>query len=93
VQPGETLTRIALRYQVPLEQIAEQNALADPDRIHAGQNLVIRPAPPGEVVIAPGATLTEYAERHGRTVADLLALNPQITDPDRIVAGGRLRIA
>lgn len=93
VRPGETLARIALRYQVPLEQIAEQNALADPDRIRAGQDLVIRPAPPDEIVIAPGATLGEYAERHGRTVADLLALNPQITDPDRIVAGGRLRIA
>ncbi len=93
VQPGETLARIALRYEVPLEQIAEQNAIADPDRIRAGENLVIHPAPPNEIVIAPGATLSGYAERHGRTVADLLALNPQITDPDRIVAGGRLRIS
>jgi LysM repeat protein len=93
VQPGETLARIAMRYGVPLEQIAEQNALADPDRIGAGENLVIRPAPPNEIVIAPGATLSGYAEAHGLTVADLLALNPQITDPDRIVAGGRLRIA
>ena len=93
VQPGETLARIALRYEVPLEQLAEQNAIADPDRIRAGENLVIRPAPANEVVIAPGATLGGYAERHGITIADLLALNPQITDPDRIVAGGRLRIA
>jgi LysM repeat protein len=93
VQPGETLARIALRYEVPLEQLAEQNAIADPDRIRAGENLVIRPAPANEVVIAPGATLSGYAERHGITIADLLALNPQITDPDRIVAGGRLRIA
>jgi LysM repeat protein len=93
VQPGETLARIALRYEVPLEQIAEQNAISDPDRIRAGENLVIRKAPPNEVVITPGATLSGYAERHGLTVADLLALNPQIADPDRIVAGGRLRIA
>jgi LysM repeat protein len=93
VQPGETLARIALRYEVPLEQLAEQNAIADPDRIRAGENLVIRPAPANEVVIAPGATLGGYAERHGITIADLLALNPQITDPDRIQAGGRLRIA
>ncbi|HYH29915.1 MAG TPA: LysM peptidoglycan-binding domain-containing protein [Pseudonocardia sp.] len=92
VQPGETLARIALRHGVPFEQIAAQNALADPDRIRAGQNLVIHPAPPGEVVIAPGSTLGGYAERHGTTVAHLMALNPQITDPDRIVAGGRLRV-
>lgn len=93
VQPGETLARIALRYEVPLERIAEQNGITDPDRIRAGQHLTIDPAPPGEVVIAPGATLSAYADAHGTTVADLLALNPQITDPDRIVAGGRLRLS
>jgi LysM repeat protein len=93
VQPGETLARIALRYEVPLEQIAEQNAIADPDRITAGENLMIRPAPTGVIVISPGATLSGYAKQYGVTVADLLALNPQITDPDRIVAGGRLRVA
>jgi LysM repeat protein len=93
VQPGETLARIALRHAVPIEQIAEQNAIADPDRIRAGQNLVIRPAPPGEIVIAPGATLGGYARQHGVTVTALLALNPQITDPNDIIAGGRLRVS
>jgi LysM repeat protein len=93
VQPGETLARIALRYQVPLEQIAEQNAIADPNRIQAGDNLEIRPAPPNEIVIPAGATLTGLASRHGVTVSHLLRLNPQIADSDRIVAGGRLRIS
>jgi LysM repeat protein len=93
VQPGETLARIALRYEVPLEQIAEQNAISDPDRIQAGQNLEVRPAPPNEVVIPSGATLTGLASRHGVTVSHLLRLNPQIMDSDRIVAGGRLRIS
>jgi LysM repeat protein len=93
VQRGETLARIALRHAVPVEQIAEQNAIADPDLIRAGQNLVIRPAPPGEIVIAPGATLGGYARQHGVTVTALLALNPQITDPNDIVAGGRLRVS
>jgi LysM repeat protein len=93
VQPGETLARIALRYEVPLEQIAEQNAISDPDRIRAGENLEIRPAPPNEVVIPSGATLTGLAARHGVTVAHLIRLNPQIIDSDRIIAGGRLRIS
>jgi LysM repeat protein len=93
VRPGETLARIALRYQVPLEQIAEQNAIADPDLIRAGDNLEIRPAPPNETVIPPGATLTGLASRHGVTVSHLLRLNPQIIDADRIVAGARLRIS
>jgi LysM repeat protein len=93
VQPGETLARIALRYQVPIEQIAEQNAIADPDWIRAGRNLEIRPAPPNEIVIPAGATLTDLASRQGVTVSHLLRLNPEIADSDRIVAGGRLRIS
>jgi LysM repeat protein len=93
VQPGETLARIALRYGVPIEQIAEQNAVADPDWIRAGRNLEIRPAPPNEIVIPAGATLTGLASRQGITVSRLLRLNPQIADSDRIVAGGRLRIS
>ncbi len=93
VQPGETLAEVALRYEVPLEQIAEDNAIADPDRIRAGENLRIRPAPGGVEVIAPGDTLGGLAERHGVSIEALMALNPQISDPDRIVAGGRLRVA
>jgi len=93
VQRGETLARIAQRYQVPLEQIAEQNAIADADRIQAGDNLEIRPAPPNEIVIPAGATLTGLASRHGVTVSHLIRLNPHIIDADRIVAGGRLRIS
>ncbi|MFC5234325.1 LysM peptidoglycan-binding domain-containing protein [Pseudonocardia zijingensis] len=93
VQPGETLARIALRYQVPLERIAEQNGIADPDVIRAGATLEIRPAPQNEVVIPEGATLTGLASRHGVTVSHLLRLNPHIMDADRIVAGGRLRIS
>jgi len=93
VQPGETLARIALRYQVPIEQIAEQNAIADPDVIRAGDTLQIRPAPANEIVIPQGATLTGLASRLGVTVSHLLRLNPHIIDEDKIVAGGRLRIA
>jgi LysM repeat protein len=92
VRPGETLAEIALHYRVPLEQIVEQNAIADPDRIQTGHSLAIHPAPPGQILIETGGTLSGYAERHETTVAHLLALNPQITDPDRLVAGGRLRV-
>ncbi|OZM75841.1 hypothetical protein CFP66_44130 [Pseudonocardia sp. MH-G8] len=93
VAPGETLARIALHHDVPLERIAEQNAIADPDHIRAGQELEIPRAAHGEVVIAPGATLGAYADRHGTTIDYLLSLNPDITDPNRISAGGRLRVA
>lgn len=92
VQPGETLARIALRYEVPFEQIAEDNGIVDPNRIEVGQRLVIRPTAAGTMVIKPGDTLSAVARRHGVTVEALLALNPQIKDPDRILAGARLRV-
>lgn len=92
VRHGETLARIALRYRAPIERITADNHLANPNRIAPGQRLVIRPAPPGVEVIAPGDTLTSHADRHGLTVAQLLSLNPHITHPDLIQAGGELRI-
>ena len=37
--------------------------------------------------VAPGDTLSQIAARHGTTVDDLMAANPEIADPDRIYAG------
>jgi hypothetical protein len=92
VQRGDTLARIALRWQAPMEWIAADNGIADLNRIIPGQRLLVRPAPAGIEVIPPGATLTDAARRHGVRVTDLLALNPRITDPNRIVAGALLRV-
>ncbi len=45
VQPGETLYRIALRYNLSVETLARANGLSDPARIRVGQRLLI---PEGE---------------------------------------------
>lgn len=92
VAAGETLSVIALRYDVPFEQIAADNGLADPNRIGAGQVLTVPSKQAGVEVIKAGSTLSGYARQHATTVAALLELNPQVTDPDRITAGGRLRV-
>jgi LysM repeat protein len=42
--------------------------------------------------VQPGDTLGGIARRHGLTLAALLALNPGIADPDRIVVGQRLKL-
>lgn len=41
VQPGETISQIAARYQVKVEAIAEANQLKDPNSIRTGQKLII----------------------------------------------------
>jgi LysM repeat protein len=92
VAPGETLAQIALRYDVPFEQIAAESGIVDPNRIRVGQRLVIRPKPANAVVIRPGRTLTDYARSSGRRVVDLMRLNPSLTDPNRILAGGQLYV-
>ncbi|HXF70037.1 MAG TPA: LysM peptidoglycan-binding domain-containing protein [Thermoflexus sp.] len=55
VQPGETLLAIAQRYGVPLQVIQAANGIANPERIQAGQSLVIPLATPTP---APGPTST-----------------------------------
>ncbi len=89
---GETLAAIGLRYDVPFEQIAADNGLVNPNWIKAGQQLMIRPKPPDVVVIQPGDTLSGIARRLGRGVPELAARNPQLTNPNRIKAGGWLHV-
>ena len=89
---GETLAQIALRYNVPFEQIAADSGVANPNRIRPGQRLLIRAKPAGVEVIAPGRTLSDYARSSGRRLDELMRLNPQLTNPNRILAGGRLNV-
>lgn len=49
VQPGDTLTKIAARFNVTVEAIVQANRLANPNAIRVGQTLTIpegQPAPP-----------------------------------------------
>jgi LysM repeat protein len=48
VQPGDTLSSIALAHNVSLQALLALNALVDPDRIEVGQIIQI-PAPPATV--------------------------------------------
>ena len=92
VTSGETLARIALRYDVPLEQIASDSGIGNPNRIRPGQRLLIRTKPADVEVIQPGRTLSDYARSSGRRLDELMRRNPQVADSDRILAGGRLNV-
>ena len=45
-----------------------------------------------DYVVRPGDTLSGIAVRHGTTWRELLRLNPQISDPNRIRAGTTIRL-
>lgn len=101
VRQGETLGEIAEGYGVPVTALAGANALADPDLIVTGSVLTL----PGETNTASagvatgtsyrvgeGDTLDGIASTYGTTVGDLLAANPDLTDPDLVVVGQVLRL-
>jgi LysM repeat protein len=59
IQPGDSLSGIAFRFDVPIEALAEANGIEDPNVIAAGQRLII-PGPTQEptATVPPTATPT-----------------------------------
>lgn len=99
VQRGENLYRIALRYGLTVDELAQFNALPDPTNIQVGQRLLI-PAAGGQAavlqpqthVVQPGETLKGIADLYGVTVEALAAAN-NITNIDAIFVGQVLTIS
>jgi LysM repeat protein len=56
VQRGETLSVIARRFGVSIDEIVAANHLVDEDRVAEGQLLVVPPSRPVALAIAPAAT-------------------------------------
>ncbi|MGQ9787160.1 MAG: LysM peptidoglycan-binding domain-containing protein [Anaerolineae bacterium] len=83
VQPGETLFRIALRYNTTVEAIAQANGISNPWFIYPGQQLTVPlgptsgvpPSPRRTYVVQPGDTLYSIALRFNTTVETLMVLN------------------
>ena len=83
VQPGETLFRIALRYNTTVEAIAQANGISNPWFIYPGQQLTVPLGPTGSVPPSPrrtyvvqlGDTLYTIALRFNTTVETLMVLN------------------
>ena len=84
VMPGDTLWQIAVRYDVPMAEIAAVNELPNPNQLVIGQALVI----PSEdfYVVTAGDTLWGIAGMYGTTVQAILQ-NNQIANPDEIIPG------
>jgi LysM repeat protein len=107
VQPGDTLSEIALQYGLTVAQLRDLNGIADPNRIYAGQRLRLTgtatpvaptaptataPAAAPQVhVVASGETLTGIARRYGSTIAAIAAANG-IANPSYVRAGQKLSI-
>jgi LysM repeat protein len=100
VQHGDTISGIAYRHGVSISSIVYANHIANPNRIYAGQRLVIpsaapvppTPAPSGwYYVVRRGDTLAKIALRFGTSVWRIATAN-NIANPNLIYPGHRLYI-
>lgn len=99
VRPGDTLAGIAATAGISLDQVLTWNpAITNPNTLAVGQlvNLVRPPSTPPPVlndvyIVQPGDTMLGIARQRGMTLAELLAWNPALDDPDRIAPGDPVR--
>jgi LysM repeat protein len=103
VQRGDTLFRIAARFNTTITTLAQLNGITNVNLIYAGQRLLI--APPGSSVpaptpvppaqrtymVVPGDTLFRIALRFGVPLRQIVQANG-IFDPNRIFVGQVLNI-
>jgi LysM repeat protein len=100
VARGDTLRSLANRFGTTVAALASLNGIYDYNLIYEGQRLVIpngSPAPnpypqPGPVssgtyVVQWGDTMRKIAARFDVSLSDLLAVNPQIPNPNLIFFG------
>ncbi|WP_052356711.1 GH25 family lysozyme [[Clostridium] dakarense] len=100
VQPGNTLSSIAEKFNTTYEKIALVNDILNPNLIYPGQTLKIYSSIPTitkkEVfnqtyIVQSGDTLTSIAKKFNTTVNELVNLNG-IQNPNLIYAGQILKI-
>ena len=103
VQSGDTLSSIATRYGVTVENLASINGLSNPNLIYPGEVLKIYPENNRNIVnrdkmefsstyiVRLGDTLSFIARRFDTTVNDLIELN-DIANPNLIYPGEILKI-
>ena len=95
IQPGDTLSQLAVRFGTTVNVLASLNDLTDPDLIYAGQTLRIPENADASILyytVQPGDTLSQIALQYHTTVNALAALN-HLADPNLIYAGQILRIS
>ncbi|MBE9171769.1 LysM peptidoglycan-binding domain-containing protein [Cyanobium sp. LEGE 06143] len=107
VQPGDTLSEIAVREGVGLTALMQANGLGNADHVMVGEQLLIpgggrssaaaaagasrKSTPTAPYTVKGGETLSDIAAHFGTSTERLIQING-IGDPDHVMAGSRLQI-
>ncbi|MDI6617908.1 MAG: LysM peptidoglycan-binding domain-containing protein [Clostridiales bacterium] len=100
VKPGDTLSGIAAKYHVNggYKELARINQIPDPNKIYTGQKIKIDNIPvhdtsaPAFYTVRAGDVLSRIAARYKTTVNNLMKLNSDIKDPNKIYIGQKIKI-
>lgn len=99
VKSGDNLGSIAQKFGMTLAQIVSLNNISDPNKIRVGQVLKVYATSSGgetskpttTYIVKAGDSLSSIAQRHGMTLAQIVALN-NISDPNKIQVGQVLKV-
>lgn len=97
VSYGDTLSAIARLFNTTVDEIAELNDIADPNRIFPGQRLFLRVASSvpyaccDQYIVKRGDTLGDIANRFGTTWRRLASIN-EIANPNLIYPGQVIKL-
>ncbi len=86
VQKGDTLRKIATKFNTSVDLILQLNSIANPNVIYVGQAITL-PAYISSYIVQKGDTLKIIANKYGTTVEKLLGLNPSIKNANLIYVG------
>lgn len=92
VKRGDNLTKIARMYGVTVADLVKWNNIKNPNLIYPGQVLIIKEAPAVWYKVVRGDNLTKIARAYNTTVKAILALNPDIKNPNLILVGQLIRV-
>ncbi len=97
VKNGDTLFNISQEYNIRWDSIAQINNLAEPYVVHGGQILKIPQATTSTVpnkvyTVGNGDTLASIAKQYNITVADIIAVNPNLQKSDLITTGQIIKL-
>lgn len=92
VQEGDSLYKIAQKYNVPLQTLLRENELAEPERLTPGQVILVR-FPRQTHFVQPGDTLSSIARQYGTTVNALWQNNPGLRGSDVLTPGETLVVS
>lgn len=92
VKAGDTLTKIANKFNLHVDDLALRNNIKDNNFIRVGQLLVLSDDDDNVHIVQPGDTLTTIATAKNVTPNEILAANPNIRNPNLIFQGQRIMI-